>query len=57
MVDHRYMEGNDFAAMLAAKRSTVVEAEVNLMEHVTCAPPSSVNKAAQGGFESRRRRH
>ena len=55
MLAHRYMEENDSAAMLAAKRSAGVTPEVNLREHVTYPP--SVNKAACSGFETQRRPH
>ena len=49
MPAHRYMEENDLAAMLAAKRSAGVAPEVNFRE--------CVNKTAHSGFETQRRRH
>ena len=43
--------------MLAAKRLAGITPEVNLMEHISCKPPPSVNKAAHSGFETQRRCH
>ena len=43
--------------MLAAKRSAGVTPEVNVRQHVTRTPPTSVSKAAHSGFETQRRRH
>ena len=57
----RYMEEISsaamLAAMLAAKRLAGVTPEVDLREHVTCAPRPNMNKAAHYGFETQRRRH
>ena len=50
------MEEISLAIMLAAKRSAGIAPEVNLMEHVTCMPLPSVNKAPLSGFEFQRRR-
>ena len=47
----RYMKEIDSAAMLTAKMSADVAAEVNL----TCMPPPSTNKAVYSGFETQRR--
>ena len=53
----RYVEEIGSSAMLAAKRSAGVTAEVNLSEHVTHMPLPSANKAAHSGFETQRRHH
>ena len=45
------------AAMLAIKKSIGVAPVVNLMEHTSCIPPPSGNKAAHSGFEMQRERH
>ena len=57
MPAHRYMEENESAAILAAKRSAGVTLEVKLRECVTCTPLPSMNKAVHSGFETQRRRH
>ena len=57
MPTHSYIEENGLATMLATKRSVGITQEVNLREHVTYMPPSSVNKAAHSGFETKRRCH
>ena len=46
MPAHKYMEENDFAVILATKRSAGVALETNLKEHVTYRPIPSVSKAA-----------
>ena len=51
MPAHSYME-ESLTAMLAAKRLAGVAPEVNLGEHVTYMPLSSVNKVAHSGFET-----
>ena len=51
------MEENSLAAILATKRLAGITPEVNLPEHVTCAPPPSVNGAAHSGFETQGRCH
>ena len=53
----RYMEEISSAAMLAAKRLAGATPEVDLREHVTCAPPPNMNKDAHYGFGTQRRRH
>ena len=50
------MEEIGLAAMLAEK-STGGAPEVNLREHDTQTPLTSVNKAAHSGFEIQRRHH
>ena len=57
MPDCRYVEENSLAAMLATKRSADVTPDVNLREHITCAPLSSTNKVDHSGFETQRRHH
>ena len=54
---HRYVAENGSVAILAAKKLAGVILEVNLKEHVTCTPPSSMNKAAHSDFETHRRCH
>ena len=49
--------GKQSAAMLAAKRSAGVAPDVNLREHISCAPLPTANKAAHSGFETQRRCH
>ena len=55
MPAHKYMEENDFAVMLATKRSAGVTPEANLKEHVTYRPIPSVRLPT--GFETQRRHH
>ena len=55
MSARRYMEENDSAAMLAAKRPVGFVPEVNLRKCVTHMPLPSMNKAAHYGFETQRR--
>ena len=55
MLACRYVEENGLAAILAAKRSAGVAAEVNLKEPVTHTPPPSVNEAAHSSLETQRR--
>ena len=43
--------------MLVIKRSAGFTPEVNLREHTSCTPLSSVNKAAHSGFETQWRHH
>ena len=43
--------------MPARQEVAGVTPEVNLLEHVTCSPPPSMNKAAHSGFETQRRHH
>ena len=57
MPAHRYVEEDKLAAIPATKRSAGVTPEVDLGEHVTHMPPSSVNKATHSGFETQRRCH
>ena len=38
------------AAMMATKRSVGVVPEMNFMEHVTCTPLPSANKAVHSGL-------
>ena len=49
--------GKQSAAMLAAKRSAGVAPDVNLREHISCAPLPTANKAAHSGFETQSRCH
>ena len=53
----RYMKEIDSAAIVVTKGSAGVAPEVNLMEHVTCMPQPSANKAAYSGFNPQRRCH
>ena len=53
MPAYRYMEENDLASMLAAKRLAGVAPEVNLGKHVTRMPLSSANKAVHPGLKPR----
>ena len=57
MLSHKYVEMIGLAAILAAKRSAGVTAEVNLKECVIHTPLLSMNKAAHSGFETQRRHH
>ena len=57
MPAHKYVEDNGSAAILAAKKLAGVTSEVNLNEHVTCTPLSSMNKAAHSNFKTQRRNH
>ena len=57
MLVHKYVDRNDSAAMLAAKRLTGVAPEVNLREYTLCMSLSSVNGDGHSGFETQRRHH
>ena len=43
--------------MLAAKRSSGVALEVNIIEHATLTPLPSTSRAAHSGFGTQGRRH
>ena len=55
MPARRYMEENNSATMLAAKKSAGDTLELSLMQCVTYMPLPSVKKAAHSGFEAQRR--
>ena len=57
MPAHRYVEQIGSAVMLAAKRLAGIAPEVNVRKHVKCMLLLSVNKIANSGFETQRRRH
>ena len=46
MSARRYVEENDSAAMVTAKRSAGIAPEVNIREHITYTTQPSVNKGA-----------
>ena len=52
MLISKYVDENDLAAMLAAKRSAGVALEVNLKECTSPMPLPSANKASHSGFET-----
>ena len=57
MPARKYVKENSSAVMLATKRSTGAELEVNLWDRISRMPLPSENKTAHSGSETQRRRH